>query len=227
MFRPRELERVFDLQQRSYRLLLWVNRQLRRGGLDFSHAHEALSAADAAEEWIRRHLASLPADARPEKAADIASFAHLFASYLTTSFELVEKPGYRLASHDNCYCPICSYLVAADRLKTRKVTRGAQESALELKRAFLQALAEDSELALIAEEIEGLLTRQELAPHVALATYAAELLRRSQFASQGKGILALWREIAWEKGSPRPGFELTAKGVLAAEKAIVGAMGAV
>ena len=55
---------------------------------------------------------------------------------------------------------------------------------------------------------------------VSMATYVYELIRRSSFASQGSGILALWREIAWDKTAPRKGFVLKAKDVLQAETLI-------
>jgi hypothetical protein len=56
---------------------------------------------------------------------------------------------------------------------------------------------------------------------IATATWAAELVRRLKFDGQGKGVLFLWREIAWEGTAPKRGFALTAEDIIAAERAIV------
>ncbi len=53
---------------------------------------------------------------------------------------------------------------------------------------------------------------------ISLATYAAELIRRTAYASQGSAVLALWREIAWESGTPRERFSIAAEDVLHAEE---------
>ena len=59
-----------------------------------------------------------------------------------------------------------------------------------------------------------------LSEQIALATYTTELIRRTEFASQGVGILALWREVAWEGSEPKKKFRLNPKKVLAAEARI-------
>lgn len=224
---PRLLEEAVDLQGRSYRLLRWVDRALQGGALRFDVAHGALTTAEAAEEWIGRHLQSLPPDARPAS-GELPRFARFFASYLTTSFELDPAPGMRLGG-PHCPCPICSYLVRADHLKPRKLGRHAEEAARSLERLFLGELlprlgAEAVDRALADAESDA-----DLARDLALATYGRELLRRAEFSSQGAGVLALWRTFAWERSTdprrpywrPREGFALTAAAILAAQEALL------
>lgn len=118
MFDPEDLERVVTLQQKSYQLLRWVNDALRSGTLNFNQVHEAADVSVAAKEWVGRHFHSIPAEARPD-AAELEPFARLFASYLTTSFDLVAQPGTRRVPPAGCYCGFCSYLAAADHLRVR------------------------------------------------------------------------------------------------------------
>ncbi len=59
---------------------------------------------------------------------------------------------------------------------------------------------------------------------ISRATWGSELLRRSVFASQGEAVLALWREFAWQNGSPKRKFKLTAQCLIEAEQAIADAI---
>ncbi len=67
MFVLNELERVVNLQQKSYALLKWINEGLQRGVLDFKYIHGAMDAGSAAKEWIGRHFENIPTDIRPNK----------------------------------------------------------------------------------------------------------------------------------------------------------------
>ncbi len=231
MFNAAELSRVVSLQEKTYQLLRWVNEHLRRGSLDFGVVHTATTTSEAAAEWIGRHLDNLPTAMRP-RADEVEDFARLFASYLTTSFELKEKPDERLKSGCGCWCPFCTYVVSADNLTVRNPSKKAKQSAVNLKELYIKFLAESLELEASAARLDDCLSTPALAESVSLATYAHELIRRSRFASQGEGILVLWREIAWESGfvnddPKRPyrrakkGFKINAEEVLSAERRIV------
>lgn len=219
MFERQELDRMIELHEKSYHLLTWINQSLKTNSLSFHHIHHAMSVSEAAEEWIRRHLNNIPLDTRP-KEVDIPPFARLFASYLTTSFELREKPGKRLYT-PGCHCPMCGYLAAADHLRTKKITPKAKQEARHLKRVYLQTLATASELPLLEKELDMLLDNPHIVEELSLATYINELIRRSQFASQGEGILVLWREIAWEGTAPKKHFRLSTTAILNAEDTIL------
>jgi hypothetical protein len=220
MFDPEELAHVVALQEKSYGLLRWVQKALRKETLRFDVAHEALSASAAAREWISRHLTSIPHNLRPA-ADELDVFAHLFASYLMTSFELRPSPRIRqIPLCRCCTCPLCSYLVA-DYLVPRRLSKKAKGVARDLKRIYLTARAAELGVPEAPARVARALAAPELQEELALATYGAELLRRAEFSSQGEGVLALWREFAWEKaGSPRKDFRLSAPKIVEAEQAL-------
>ena len=221
MFNADEIRQVVHLQQKSYALLKWVNEALRLGTISFGVIHEATTLSEAAADWLRRHAASLPVTLRPEP-QEIDSFAHLFVSYLTTSYYLREEPGTeRLPSRRGCYCRFCSYLSSADYLLVRTPEKKAITRSREMKELYLAGLARELEIALPPAERESLLSHPPFADAVTYAAYGTELIRRSQFASQGEGILVLWREMAWQKGRLKKGFILSAERILASEDALV------
>jgi len=221
MFDPQELAETVDLHHKSYELLRWVGKNLRSGTLDFGVTHQAVSSFEAAREWISRHWHNLPASVRPAE-SQLDSFAHLFSSYLTTSFTLVEKPKRKLISYCGCYCPYCSYLGRADQLQVKTPSKGARRAAQELKQVYLKALAEENGRRLTGPQLERLLNEPQLKESLALATYAHELIRRTKYASQGEGVLALWRQFAWnEKGSPKQKFKLNTDNILQSERSII------
>lgn len=216
-----QLSRVVDLHQKSYKLLMWVREQLDSNTLDFTATHEAMSAFEAARDWIRRNLGNFPESSRPSK-DDLDEFSHLFSSFLVTSFELIESPQSRLYSPCGCFCPMCAYLTAGDRLKTRKIKKAARKQADSMKRAYLQFVVDELSLGDNPEVLELALENANLRLDLAKATYATELLRRSQCTSQGQGSLVLWREFAWkDSGSPIKNFNLSADDLIGAEQKIV------
>lgn len=225
MFDPRELETTIALHRKTYELLRWIAKNLRGGRLDFTVVHRAMSAADAAREWLARHRENLPMELRPRQEM-LDPFARLFSSYLTTSFELRESPGMKVATYCGCFCSWCAYLTSADHLQARRVTKHAQRNGEALARVYLQSLTDELEVQQPHEKIDRLLADAATTEPLAMAAYARELIRRTQFASQGLGVLALWRKFAWRNGSPRRNFELKADDVLMAEKRLVDALAA-
>ncbi len=73
---------------------------------------------------------------------------------------------------------------------------------------------------------EAVIGNSDLHEQIAIATWGAEMLRRSEFASQGEAVLALWREFAWEKGRPKRDFRITARAICEAERRIREALAA-
>ena len=116
---------------------------------------------------------------------------------------------------------MCTYLASANHLKLRKPSKKAKDDSVKLKSIYLNTLAEKLELALINSEIESIINNPELANEVSLATYCNELFRRSEFTSQGEGVLILWREIAWEGTNLKKNFRLSTDKIIAAENEII------
>ena len=216
MFDEQQVSRVLGLHEKSYALLRWVKASLRSGRLSFAIVHGASDSSAAAREWITLHLANIPDDARPEQ-VDVPTFARLFVSFLTTSFKFNENSLNRV-SDCGCYCEFCSYLRAGSSLDVRTPTKKHAATALELKRIYLGRLA--SELTPQPPQllVESVLGRDDLREQIAMATWGAEMLRRSEFSSQGEAVLALWREFAWMQGKPKRDFRISAQAICAAER---------
>lgn len=209
------LDRLLDLHDKTYRLFLWVNTSLRGGGRTFAAVGGALSFSEAASDWLRRNREDLPEDVRPVP-DELEEFSHLFVSYLSTSFEIVDNRVVGVCG--GCFC--CGALKLPRHLRARNPDAKARRDAEELKRICLRRLAEDLQLPLIEADLkEFVAAHEDLRIDLATVTYAQELERRSRFASQGEGVLALWREFAWTPGGrPRAKFRLKAEDLLAAEK---------
>jgi hypothetical protein len=227
MLKPEDVERAVDLQQRSYALLRWLADAVDRGTLTFTAAHQFASLPEAAHHWLDRNYETLPHAAQPPR-ADLRAFANLFASYLETSFDLVEAPGQHKYSPDaHCFCPMCSWLVAAPRLRTKKLTRGDKDRARELQVDALRAIALDLGVDLSDHVVAELQSRPDIYEATAIVAYALEMQRRMNDAGVGPAGLALWRAFAWTReGSPKKGFSLRAQAILDAEATIANAMSA-
>src|SRR5262249_2817330 len=100
MLERSRLEEALDLLRRSYQLLLWLGEAVPRGFVSFDTAHAYASSADSARAWIEEHYQNLPTIGKPAELTEpsVSRFANVFASYLETSFDLIEKPGTRLDS---------------------------------------------------------------------------------------------------------------------------------
>ena len=214
MFNRTELTKVVDLQQKSFALLQWVRNQMDAGTLDVSTLQNATAFYSVAFAWITRNLSHFPPETRPDE-ADTERFTHLFVSFLTTSFELPPPkagPSKRVPERFAHFAP-------PSRLRARTPGRKAAASAHQMKHLYLTGLADDLGVTLPYAEREGLATL-ETAQSVSLATYGRELIRRSEFASSGEGVLVLWREFAWANGKLNKKFVLAAAQILEAEAQI-------
>lgn len=221
MFNREELRLAVDLHRRSYSLLRWLSTAISKGVIRFDRAHDYMDEAEVAKEWIHGHYMNLPPSCRPTL-DHLGQFAQFFATYLTTSFDLVEKPGERLISECGCMCPMCSYFTSAPHLKVKKVSPRDKKRARKIKTTSLQQLAREQSVRLEDREVEKLIDSQESARDVSLLAYGQQLVERSRGRSEGPAVLALWREIAWEPtGSPKKNFELEVDDILNAEQALV------
>ncbi len=222
MFRPDSLERAVDLQRRSYALLKWLAAAIDRGFISTGAAHDYTTLRDVTLHWIESHYADLPSVARPPR-DDLEGFANLFTSYMEGSFDLVAEPGQRLFSPDaHCFCPMCSWLVDIPHLQTKKLGRHEKTRARALQARAVRQLAIELDREIADEAIEALLDPPAVREAAGLVAYAHDLAKRIDGVSEGAVTLALWRSFAWlPSGSPKKGFELTARKILDAEATLV------
>jgi hypothetical protein len=219
MLNQREIGRAVDMQNRSYRLLRWLAKAVDEGFIQFETAHRYTSLAVAAEAWIGDHYLNIPPQARvPQQ--DLHDFCAFFSTYLENSFDLISNPGmqrYSPAAH--CFCPMCSWLVNAPHLKTKKVSSSDKRRSRSMNVATVRDLAAEHKVDLTEPEVDAIVDDPGLRRIVFLVTYGHELLRRMQGIATGPAVLVLWRGFAWsDTGSPRKNFRLTADAILDGER---------
>lgn len=222
MLERKNIERAVDVQQRAYRLLVWMKGALDRGFIAPEAAGQYASREDASLAWLEKHLLNFPENARPEP-RDLRQFGKFFATYLTSSFDLEATPGENLYSPGgHCFCPICSWMVRAPHIRPKKVTTADKKRAEKMKANFLDTAAAANGRTLPRRSREQILQDPEMREALALCAYAADLLHRMMGAAQGPATLALWRSFAWTaQGSPRKDFVLSADQIMKAQEKIV------
>jgi len=222
MLNPAEVHRLVELQQRSYLLLQWIAQAVSDGLIHFEVAHKYSTLPEAAQEWILGHYMNIPDHARPSR-EDLPSFCHFFSTYLTNSFEFICNPGKQLYSPDaHCFCPMCSWLVDAPNLKTKKIGTADKRRAQTMRGNALLNLAAENRLPLGGDAVEKLLSDRPTYEEASLLAYGYDLFEREKGIANGPAVLALWRGFAWHaSGSPKHGFRLSSQMIVDAEKRLL------
>jgi hypothetical protein len=222
MLNQSEMRRLVDLQHRSYLLLKWMAKAVSEGFVNFETAHDYSTLPEAAEGWILDHYLNVPDNARPPREG-LPAFCAFFSTYLTNSFDLISHPGQQLHSPDaHCFCPMCSWLVDAPNLKTKKLTPTDKRRAQTLRINAIMNLVAQHRLDARNDRIEELLNDRQVFEDASLVAYGYDLLRREQGIASGPAVLALWRGFAWnESGSPKQGFRLKAESIVDAENRLM------
>jgi hypothetical protein len=149
-----------------------------------------MSSLNDCEDWMVRHLAMIPTQFRP-KSAEIAAFSRLFSSFFTTSFRVGQQRWWETAETTL----ITGAKAYRDRRHKKHSERRDQEGATELKRLALAALAEETQVCSNASIVERALAAEAISRELALWTYVRELVRRTEFLSQGTPVHRLWLEL--------------------------------
>ena len=215
---PKQLERAVEMQTKSYALLKWVGQAVSSGLLSFNAAHEYSSLPIAAKDWIEKHYLNIPASARVAF-DDIPTFANFFSTYLENSFDLISQPGRIKYSPDaHCFCPMCSWMIDAPRLKTKTLTPADKKRALKLQVNAITQLGLDIGADTTDSRSETIVAEKDTGEMTALYAYGQDLIRRLDGTASGPAVLVLWRRFAWTSlGSPKPKFRLSSSMILEAE----------
>lgn len=218
MLDKREVERVVDLQVKSYNLLTWMASAVTEGFIGFDRAHEYGTLPEAASAWILNHYCDIPIKARPDK-QELPAFSNLFSTYLQNSFDLLSNPGKRRYSPDaHCFCPMCSWLVDAPNLKSKKVMPADKRQAQRMKKKVVVNALVEIGSSLSEREIGSFMAGPEVRESLSILAYAHDLLDRTKGFAAGPAALVLWRGFAWTpKGSPKKNFRLSAQQILDGE----------
>jgi hypothetical protein len=223
-FSIKNLERAIDLQQRGYRLMLWLGHAIDRGSVALDQLHISMSVERSARVWIEANYAVLPNDARPAE-EDLAAFTNLFASYLVTSFDLREDPPRRKVTTCSCLCPFCALMVSLSHVQPKRLQPIDKLRARRLELDYLRNAARELGNTSSEAGLNAIADDAALREPLAMATYGRELLKRLDGEYEGAEVLVLWRWFAWTRtGAPKKGFELTASAILDAELAVMGVL---
>lgn len=222
MLKQRDVQRLVDMQHRSYLLFKWITKSVVDGSLDFTTAHNASALPAAAERWIRSQYLNIPVESRPSL-EDLPAFSAFFSTYLTNSFDLIRNPGkQRYSPHAHCFCPMCSWLIDAPNIKAKKLCPADKSQAQAMRVNALSHLAAQQQLDVSKKEIENLLSERITCEDASLLAYGYDLLQREKGIANGPAVLALWRGFAWnEAGSPKKHFRLRAKLIIDAENRLL------
>lgn len=219
-----ELERAVRLQREAYALLVWFQNHLDRALFPTHEAHTVMDNSAIAQQWIEANHSSLPPDVAPA-IADIPALAALFASYLTTSFDLVLDPSYRVQTTTGCFCDVCTHLARCSHLQPKRLDAGDKAHAERFKIAALNELAAEHGMVVNQTQLRNLLKDPSMRERAALVAYAHQLLLRLAGDPGDPAILVLWREFAWTRsGAPKKGFTLAAQDVVNARDQLVRAL---
>lgn len=222
-----ELKTAVELHQRAHGLLQWLEHPVRKGMIRLETVNDSISTAEAARQWVEGNYFDLPTKLRPRYLEDpeLEYFSNLLASYLTVSFNLVEKPKSRLASDRDCEFYSC--MISLSHIQPKKLRRGDKEQAQKRIREYLDRLAANQEITVKEAFIVEVLNDAELFKKAALATYGEQLIERMHGDFTNPSALALWRIFAWEStGSPKHDFKLDAADILQSERDLVAALAA-
>jgi hypothetical protein len=220
-----DVDRAARLQRKAYALLVWFQRHLDRALFPTHEAHAAMGTQRVARMWIEQNLDPLPPEARPTS-GDLELLANMFASYLTTSFDVVDRPGYRLETTTGCLCDVCAYMAQCSHLQPKRLTSGDKAHAQRLKvEALTDLAAAKGHLLSRAQAIEVLAT-PDVSTNAALVAYAKQLILRLTGDPGDPAVVALWREFAWTReGAPKRGFTLEPADIIDAQSALLAALG--
>ncbi len=202
---------------------MWICDAIDKGLIQPSRAAHHSGMPDAATEWLRSNYYQLPEELRPQK-GDIDEFAAFFSTYLTSSFDVIEKPGTKGEGPTPtwCRCELCMRIVNAPHLQVKKLYARDKRRANFLMCESVAELAKENDLDLDNALAEQIVTDENTRRSAAFITYGNWLIRRLTGESDGPAILALWRLIAWEpRGGMRRGFTLQLEDFKIAEKALL------
>jgi hypothetical protein len=209
MLSPERLLLAIDIHSRSYKLLRWIGAAIENGLLPLARAEQHSDTPDAAIEWITKNYQLFPCELMPGE-SHLREFACFFWTYVTSSFDVVAYPG-TLLQPGNCGCmyPLCARIKRASHLQPKKLSKADKRRALELMMDRISALAEEERVSVTPERCGEIASDPLTRRSAGFSTYGYWLINRLTGRTDGPAILALWREIAWNKsGSPIQGFSL-------------------
>lgn len=204
------LAKAIATRDHSYKLLMWISDAIDKRMIQPSQAAHHSGGSDAATEWLRSNYYHIPEDLRPPQNT-IDEFAAFFSTYLTSSFDVIEKPGTRGEGPTPqwCRCELCMRIVNSPHLQAKKLYARDKRRADFLMAECVVELAKENGLDIDDELTTQLVTDEKTRRYAVYIAYGHWLIRRLSGESDGPAILVLWRLLAWDpRGGMRRGFTL-------------------
>ncbi|MEM9413018.1 MAG: hypothetical protein AAGA30_18055 [Planctomycetota bacterium] len=202
---------------------MWISEAIGKGYIQPSRAKRHSGGKEAATQWLRTNYKHIPEELRPHQ-HDISEFAAFFSTFLTSSFDVVEKPGTKGEGPTPtiCQCELCMRIINAPHLRTKKLYARDKRRAVMLMQQCLINFATRNGFELTEELAEQLLLNPTTKRSAAYVTYGHWLISRLSGISDGPAILALWRLIAWDpRGGMRRDFILKLDDFKTAESSLL------
>ena len=181
-FDYKRLATAIATRDHSYKLLLWISDAIDKGVIQLSRASHHSGGPAAATDWLRSNYFNIPEDLRPPESS-IDEFAAFFSTYLTSSFDVVEKPGTRGEGPTprGCRCELCMRIVNAPHLQTKKLRARDKRRADSLMTECLTLLAKANGLRIdeqVATRVVTDTTTRRSAAFVAIRSLAHPTAQR-------------------------------------------------
>jgi hypothetical protein len=187
-----EIQTALELQKQALEFLLDGGATGRIGAREFDESIvDAWKTPDTCWAWLATHYEQFPLAHRPERES-LATFALFLSSLLTTSFAASRE--YRIDGYRLVLRALPMRRLDGTR-KSKKFAARECNAADLLRRYGLEGLCEDEGCETNSDAISRVLEDAALADDVTLWAWAAQLVRRSQYASQGPTVYRLWCEI--------------------------------
>ena len=116
----KRLAKAIETRDRSYQLLMWIGDRVDQGKIQPSRAAHRCSGPHSVSELIRDYYLEIPISMLPPF-EEIEEFSAFFSTFLTSSFDVIEKPGTRGEGPLVCTCDICLRLRNAPHLQAKKL----------------------------------------------------------------------------------------------------------
>lgn len=217
------LSKAISTRDLSYKLLMWIGDAIDKGLIQPSKVAHQTGGPDAATDWLRSNYYQIPEHLRPAE-DDIAEFSAFFSTYLTSSFDVVEKPGTKGEGPTPtiCRCELCMRIVNAPHLRAKKLYASDKRRAKFLMTERMLELATENQLVISHDRAAELISDKTVQRDAAFVAYGHWLIMRLSGQSDGPAILALWRLIAWDpRGGIRRGFTLNLGDFKVAERKLL------
>ena len=215
-----DIKRAFTIHAYVYQLVPWLENAITRNAVRANEVALLSSDSGLCLNWFKSQYQNLPTVNRPTNNSDeLTDYANMLSGMLFDAFEVEQSPGNRYVPHRLRTFHEPSKTARNPHLHPKKLTKKDKARAKKLKLSYLEQLGKENDLVIPQET--SILETPSTNKALAIATYAACLVKRMKGHKEGPAVLVLYREFAWhDKGGPIKNFKLKHPRVAKAMKAL-------